>query len=149
MNVRTALSKVFSLSAKTLFLIGLVVVPVALIAPTEDPGHATIRFLLHVAVSPTIYLILQFVFWALERKVNWWPETRGWWTLLIPSIAVLLIIPFNEFWNVAQLIHGAFKAQSDYLSWAYGVGGIAWAQYRFHPRLDRAVREIKRRRRYR
>ena len=99
------------------------------------------RAVIHFFSSAGVVLLALYGFWYLERKVSWWPQTRGWWDLILPALVSFVIISFREVFDVARG-GSPVKSVCDWLSWLAGMGVSIWALYRLFPRLGQIHREI-------
>ena len=107
-----------------------------------DIGHILERAAIHFLSSAGVYLIALWGFWMLEHKVQWWPQLRGWWDLILPALASFLFISMREIFDV-NAGGSVVKSVCDWMSWVVGLGVSVWAIYRLTPCLGRILEEIK------
>ncbi len=101
------------------------------------------RSIIHFFSSAGVVLLALYGFWLLERKVSWWPKTRGgWWDLVLPALVSFTFISFREVFDVASG-GSPVKSVCDWLSWLLGMGVSIWAIYRLFPRLGQILGEIQ------
>ena len=106
-----------------------------------DIGHIFERGVIHFFSSAGVYLCALFGFWALERKVRWWPDLKGWGELVVPAFFSFLFISNREVFDVAAG-GSVIKSVCDWISWILGLGMSVWALYRIAPRLGQILGEI-------
>ena len=104
--------------------------------------HVLERAMIHFFSAAGVYHVALWGFWALERRVRWWPELRGWWELILPAVLSFGFISFREIFDVAAG-GSPVKSICDWLSWIGGLGCAAWSTYRLHERLEGVVGEIR------
>ena len=95
--------------------------------------HILERSVYHLVGGMALLPVLQAAWYECRRK-GWLPRLRGAVFALVPAIIVLAIVAIREPWDASRPDNLWWKSWIDYLTWAAGLGLMAWLQVRYRER---------------